>query len=92
MNQRTERILENWLANTIRHCRATRLFDLNVHHLKRNEQIDLANACLDFFENEAERLLRRKGGSTIERRLPPLPKDGEGGKLHRFRSSSKWGR
>lgn len=92
MNQRTERLLENWLANTIRHCRATRLFDLNVHHLNRNEQIGLANACLDYFECEAERLLKGKSGTAVEGRLPPSPKDGEDGKSYRNRPSSNWGR
>lgn len=92
MNQRTERILENWLANTVRHCRATRLFDLNVHHLNRDEQIGLANACLNYFEEEAERLLKRNGGSTGEFRLPSSPKDGEDGSAYRARPSSRRGR
>lgn len=89
MNQRTERVLENWLANTIRHCRAARLFDLNVHHLNRDEQIGLANACLNYFEEEAERLLKRNGGSTSESSLLSPPKEGEDGSAYRARPSSR---
>lgn len=92
MNQRTERLLENWLANTMRHCRATRLFDQNVHNLNRNEQIGLANACLDYFEGEAERLLKRTNGPTDKGRLPSPPKDGEDGNSHLIKRSSGRGR
>jgi hypothetical protein len=92
MNQRTERLLENWLANTTRHCRATRLFNLNIHHLNRDEQVGLANACLDYFESEAERLLKKKSGGTAGPHSPPSPKGGKGGGASWSRSGSGLGR
>jgi len=80
--------LENWLANTMRHCRATRLFDLDIHHLNRSEQIGLANACLDYFESEAERLLKKENCAPNGGSLPSPPKDGEDGNLYRFRPAT----
>lgn len=85
MNQRIERLLENWLANTARHCRTTRLSDFEMSRLNRNEQIALANSCLDYFENEVERLLAKKGGSAASNRLPSSPKDREDGLLRQVR-------
>lgn len=71
MNIRKERILENWLANTVRHCRATRLFDVEVHLLSREQQADLASACLDYFEAEAERRVGAVPAACGERKPPP---------------------
>lgn len=79
MNQRIERLLENWLLNTVRHCRATRLFDMEIRNLNRSEQIALANTCLDFFESETERLLAKRKGNSASGCLPSPPKGGEDG-------------
>lgn len=80
MDSRIDRLLENWLANTVRHCRVIRLFDMEVHRLSRDEQISLANACLDYFENEVEKILDKKGRAKPAAPSPrSLGGDGEPG-------------
>lgn len=86
MENRTERLLENWLANTVRHCRALTLFDLEVHKLSRNEQIHLAQSCLDYFEKAAER--RLKGGCGENGGLPSSCSSEEGGQNQRVRGAN----
>lgn len=85
MNTRIDRLLENWLANTVRHCRAIRLFDMEVHRLSRDEQIALANACLDYFEHEAER--RLENVATSKPAAPSPHKTGGDGQPQHFRPS-----
>lgn len=55
MKNRNDKKLLNWVANTNRHCRANRLSNFDLGLLNEAEIIDLANLCLDHFENEVER-------------------------------------
>lgn len=78
--------------NTVRHCRVTRLFDMEIQNLNRSEQIALANTCLDFFENETQRLLAKRKGNPSSRGLPSPPKNEEDGSAGRSMLVGRRGR